>query len=541
VRGFFVSSALPVHLKALLTPQAYPHRVDSIELIETHVSWVLLTGEFVYKIKRPVHYTFVDLRSAEHRAFCCAEEIRLNRRFAPDLYLQVCEITACNGEARIGGDGTVIEHAVLMHQFRREEELDQLLAASQIEPSGLGGFGRDLADIHSQLPVATSLDSWGRADTVQRKVLENFEQCAQAGAIFGHRPALLEPLRGMVTASLDAAAPWMGARRQSGRVRECHGDLHCRNVVRQGDRLVPFDCIEFDPALRWIDVADEVAFLLADLDARGRPMHANAFLQGYLTRSGDFQACRGLTLYKFHRALVRAKVAALEASDASHASDIGAFELARSEHRAYVLCAMRALAPPKPLLILMCGLSGSGKSWLASRLAPHLNAVQVRSDVERKRLGGLTEHARSGSSIEGNLYSPRMTTGVYEHLARCAADVLEGGYTAIIDAAFLRREQRARFLELASRLGIDVCALRCFAPLEVLEARVRERAGGGTDASEADLAVLRWQQAHYDPLGPEEGCAVVEVDTAQDVPIGEVLRRLAEQGSSTSARVGFRA
>ena len=339
----------------------------------------------------------------------------------------------------------------------------------------------------------------------------------------------------MATACLDAAAPWMSVRRQSGRVRECHGDLHCRNLVRQGERLVPFDCIEFDPALRWIDVADEVAFLLTDLDARGHPAHANAFLQGYLTRSGDFQACRGLALYKFHRALVRAKVAAL---DASNASDTGAFERARSEHRAYVLYAMRALAPPKPLLILMCGLSGSGKSWLASRLAPHVNAVRLRSDVERKRLAGVTEHARSESPIEGNLYSPLMTTGVYEHLARCAADVLEGGYTAIIDAAFLRREQRARFRELASRLGSEVCVIRCFAPPELLEARVRERARRGTGASEADPAVLEWQQAHYDPLGPEDGCAVIEANTGQDVPIDEVLRRLAGEGASSFTRVG---
>lgn len=519
-----MSRGLPIHLRALLTPQAYPHAVDTIELIETHISWVLLTGPFAYKIKRPVHYAFVDLRSPERRSFCCAEEVRLNRRFAPELYLEVCDITAREGgAARIAGDGPVIERAVRMGQFRREDELDRLLAAAKIKPAELECFGRDLANIHSELPVAPSSQTRGQGEVVRAGVLENLKQCARAAAIMGNSFPF-NALSGPFIRMLADSQPWMNARLQAGRVRECHGDLHCRNVVRLRARLVAFDCIDFDPALRWIDVADEIAFLLADLEARGSWRHAHAFLQGYLDRSGDFQACRVLTPYKVHRALVRAKVAAL---DASNATDIGAFERARIEHGGYVSSAMHTLASSKPMLILMVGLSGSGKTWLAGDLAPHLGAVHLRSDLERKRLSGLPEQARSASAIAEGLYSPDVSARVYEQLAQCVAEVLGGGYTAIVDAAFLRRDQRARFRELAAELDVELHVFHCHAPAELLRARIRERAVRGTDASEADLSVLAWQQAHQDPLHSDEGLEVIDVDTGVGAPVEDVLRELA--------------
>jgi len=278
-------------------------------------------------------------------------------------------------------------------------------------------------------------------------------------------------------------------------------------------------------------VADEIAFLLADLEARGSRRHAHAFFQGYLDRSGDFQACRVLTPYKVHRALVRAKVAAL---DASNATDIGAFERARTEHRGYVSHAMHTLAPSKPMLILMVGLSGSGKTWLAGDLAPHLGAVHLRSDLERKRLSGLAEQARSASAIAEGLYAPDVSARVYEHLAHCVADVLGGGYTVIVDAAFLRRDQRARFRELEAALDVEFHVLHCHAPAGLLRTRIRERALRGTDASEADLSVLTWQQAHQDPLHSDEGFAIIDVDTGAGAPIAEVLRGLAATPESTS-------
>lgn len=332
---------LPSHLAGLVSPEAYPHAVEKVQLVETHISWVLLTGEYAYKIKRPVAYPFVDLRSAERRAFYCAEELRLNRRFAPELYLEVCEVREEGGSIRIGGSGRIVEHCVKMRQFARDEELDRLVDAGHLEPDALDRFGRDLAAIHARLPAAGAAEPWGSADQVRRGMLENIEQYEQAArrAEFPIAPNL----RAEVTVRLAELAGEIDARRAQGRVRECHGDLHARNIVRRDARLIAFDCMEFEPAFRWIDVAEEVALLLADLRARGQTRPAHAFLSGYLAESGDYGLCRVLDLYKTHRALTRAKIAALEG--------------VQSHHDAQLAEARRALARKSPLLVLVTGLS----------------------------------------------------------------------------------------------------------------------------------------------------------------------------------------
>lgn len=510
-------AAFPERLKALLGPGAYPHPVERVQLIETHVSWVLLTGELAYKIKRPVRYSFVDQRSLERRGFLCREEARLNRRFAPQLYLGVSAVVQLDGQTRLDvAGGEVIEWAVRMRQFRRDEELDRLLAGGRIEPQELESFGHDLAVIHAGLPAARPGEGAVRQDP-RALVLGNLQECAQAALPFGKQDEVVA-LRPSLEAYLAATAALMSERLAAGRVRECHGDLHARNVVRQGTRLVAFDCLEFDPALRWIDVADEIAFLLMDLDARQRPLHAQAFLGGYLMHSGDYQACRLLYLYKAHRALVRAKVAAL------HSVDDGASDSQR-QLDAYVACARDALAPRRPLLILMSGLSGSGKTWMARHLAPALGAVHLRSDVERKRLAGLPANARSGSRLEGDLYSSEATTRVYEHLARCAQEVLAGGYTAIVDASFQRREQRAAFQELAAQHAAVI--VRCQAPRQVLERRILQRLERADDPSEADLTVLHWQEAHAEPIEAAEPFRVIDICTTDADAMHALARQLA--------------
>lgn len=519
-------SALPAHLQSLLEPRAYPHPVTAVQLIETHVSWVLLTGEFAYKVKRPVHYPFVDLRSGERRAFLCREEVRLNRRFAPELYLDVCAITVENGAARIDGHGAVIEHAVRMRQFPPGAELDRLLAAGGIEPAELEVFGGELARIHERLPLPDPRQRWGRPEALRTIVTDNVAEAACAVAPLGEMP-FPRGLPQALAAAVEAALPTLSTRFAAGRVRECHGDLHARNVVRLAAGLRAFDCLEFEPALRWTDVADEIAFLLADLGARGRPLHAQAFLGGYLTASGDYQACSCLPLFRAHRALVRCKVAALSALGGGQSER--AREEARRDSQAYLACALGSLAPRSPLLLLMSGLSGSGKTWLAQRLAPHLAAVHVRSDIERKRLAGLAAADRSGSAVAQGLYAPAATRAVYRRLVQCASDILGGGYSAIVDATFGEREQRAQFAALAARLGVRAVIVHCQAPVETLEARIVERRRSDADPSEADVAVLEWQRSHFEPIVPAEGFLVHELATAAPHALEDLLRRIAPQ------------
>lgn len=503
--------ALPEHLQSLLRPRAYSHPVEVVRPVETHISWLLLTGSIAYKIKRPVHFAFIDLRSPARRAFLCEEEVRLNRRFAPELYLGVSHITADPQGARMDGVGADIEACVRMHQFDSQESLDHLLERGAIEPSELFAFGRELACIHADLPAVDAAHEWGQPAVVRAMLLRNFDECAESlGAVAPIVDALV--LRSLLDAAAQSAAQWMAARRSRGRVRECHGDLHCSNIVRLNGKLRAFDCLEFDPAMRWIDVADEISFLLADLAAYDTPTLQQAFLGGYLLESGDFDACRHLYLYQAHRFLVRAKVLALSGAG-------------RSAPR-LVEAARRVLAPKRGALILMSGLSGSGKSWLAQRLAPGLGAVHIRSDVERKRLGGIGIDAHAAAAPGQGLYCEQTSERLHAHLLSAADSLLNGGYTALIDATFIRREQRRAFLELASRLDVPVRVVRCEAAESVLKARIEGRAKGGSDPSDADLSVLQWQIEHEEHFEPDEIPFVLYVRSDDPLALEETRRQL---------------
>ena len=500
---------LPEHLSALMRGDAYPHPVEEVRLIETHISWVLLTGEWAYKIKRPVAFPFVDLRSPERRAFFCEEELRLNRRFAPQLYVEVCDITESEGGARISGIGRAIDHAVKMLQFPTECGLDRLLLANAIAPEVLERFGAELADLHRELPLVDDNEPWGKAETVCRAVLENLSECERAARIFS-RTEVPGSLRTTLEKRLARSKELLSIRRERGFVRECHGDLHARNVVLYDSELLAFDCMEFEPAFRWIDVAQEIAFLWMDLCRHGREAHAHAFLSGYLSQNGDYDGCALIRLYAAHCALVRAKIVALEAAQSNETPEI---EAARSRFDGYMAWVRDSLAAKQPRLILMSGWSGSGKTWLAKRVAPRLGAIHLRSDVERKRLAGLAEVDRADSEILSGLYAREKSTQVYEHLATCASSCLAGGFTAVVDATFLMREDRAHFLQLAKRLHIEPVLIRCQAPEEVLRERIVGRQNEGGDPSDATLPVLEWQQSHADAVGEDEPFKVIDIDT----------------------------
>jgi len=500
--------ALPRHLQSLLSPQAYPHPVKDVRLVETHISWLLLTGELVYKIKRPVHFPFVDLRSAEHRRFLCHEEVRLNRRFAPTLYLGVSQITADNNGVQIDGSGPVLESSVRMRQFDPGEQLDHLLERRALQPTELFEFGRELARIHATLPAADASHHWGQPQAVRAMFLRNLDECA--GVLGNNVPPAL---RASLDETARRAAVWMAHRRSRHHVRECHGDLHCSNIVKLEGRLCAFDGLEFDPALRWIDVADEIAFLLADLAPYNDPLLQQAFLSGYLLESGDYDAARYLFLYQVHRLLVRAKIVSLS-GEGPPAS-------------AFVVAAQRMLGPKRPVLILMSGLSGSGKSWLARQLAPTLRAIQLRSDIERKRLTGSNIHARAASAPGTGLYSAEATERLQVSLLADADSLLSGGMTTIVDATFLRWNHRRAFLNLAARLGVPVRIVRCDAALDVLRARIDGRATRGNDPSDADSSVLAWQLQH-DELFDSGECGVLVRVSSEDPQMLQTARQQLE-------------
>lgn len=494
-------------VRDLLRAEAYPHEVAGLRLVETHISWVLLTGPYAYKIKQPVRFDFLDASSAGRREQLCHEEIRLNRRFAPELYLDVVPILSRDGHLWIGGAGPVCDHAVRMRQFDPAQQLDQRIQSGSVTAADLRSFASELARLHAAAPAAGSEGVYGSAETLRRHIMDNLPPLRTRLQAPQQRQRL-ERLQGWLDNALAELRHMLGLRLAAGRVRECHGDLHAGNIVCWRGRWLPFDCIEFDAQLRWIDVMNDVAFLYMDLCRLGRRDLACAFLSRYLEESGDYDGVRLLRLYAVYRALVRAKV---EALGPPVAADVDAGRERRLA--GWLATALRLTQPRELALVIMHGVTGSGKSLLSEALVPVLGAVRIRSDLERKRLEGVPAAMQRSQQVDSGSYSPAMTGRTYERLLANAAAVLEGGLPVIIDATFLERRWRDAAGALARRLSATLLIVDCRADQATLRLRLRQRRERGMDASEATPAVLESQLAAFRALDDDERPCSLELDT----------------------------
>lgn len=514
-------------IAALLQPARLPGTGEPASLLETHISWVLLAGEHAYKIKKPVNLGFLDFSSLEARRGCCEAELRLNRRTAPDLYLDVLPLTGTRSAPVIGGAGEPIEYLLRMRRFEQEALLDSMARRGALQPAHLERLAASIEGFHRGLPAAPVELGYGTAERVFADAMQNFDQLRELGA----DDALLGDLRDWTRREHARLAPVFESRLRGGFVRECHGDLHLGNIVMLGGTPTPFDCIEFNDAFRWIDVINEVAFLVMDLREHGLPGHAHAFLDAYLEAGGDYAGVDLLRYYIVYRAMVRAKVARMRArqaragaaSEAEGASagaegafprPAGAQTRLATEYRAYLELAREAAAPGRGALILMHGLSGSGKSTVARDLGAGLRALRLRSDIERKRLHRLAPLARTGADIGEGIYAPGSSDLTYDRLADLARPLIARGYPVIIDAAFLDRGRRLRFRDLARELGAPFAIVACTAPEALLRERIARRAREGADASDAGLRVLEQQLAAYNPLSGDESADALAVDAA---------------------------
>jgi hypothetical protein len=500
------SADLPAFNPKDLRAAAFPHPIVRLEVRETHISWVVLTGPFAYKIKKSVQFDFLDTSTLERRHHLCEEELRLNRRLASDLYVDVVPITRDAEGLRVGGQGQVLDYAVRMKQFDISQELPELLARSAVSSTEITDLGLRLADFHRQVPTAPASRDFPHTRELHDAVLGNLALLLSHlddQALMAEVGAVVEWTHDYLKGSLDA----LRSREEHGAIRECHGDLHAGNIVRWAGRLVPFDCLEFDPKLRWIDVMNDIAFLVMDLTARDRPDLAFAFLNAYLERTGDYEGLRHLGFYAVYRALVRAMVDSLGAEQ----SPARRGEL-HARLKARIKAARTYVDRPQPALILMHGLSGSGKSWLSEQLIAPLAAVRMRSDVERKRIAGVNSNNAAGNFGQG-MYSPNMTHRTYARLLECAESALNGGINTLLDAAFLTRSVRHLFQELAARRGSPFIILACRADHATMIRRLAERGQRRTDPSDADAAILAQQPQAADPLDDEERARTLQIDT----------------------------
>lgn len=510
-------------IDALMEPRAYPHPVSSIELVETHISWVILTGTFAYKIKKAVRLDFLDFSSLERRHHYCEEELRLNRRWAPELYLDVIPVRGTADSPIIGGDGgKPIEYALKMQQFPQEAQLDEQLHAGLLHENDMVSLAETIARYHDQANIIEYSNDRESVGKVRAPMMENFSPLRQAIDM-----DLLSRVQRWTSNSLRDLKPRLIQRRKDGFVRECHGDLHLANLVRLPEGIVAFDCVEFSPELRNIDVISDVAFLVMDLVAHARQDLAYLLLNRYLERTGDYSGMDVFNLYFVYHCMIRAKVAAIRSVE--RAEDEGREEeIERLKHNLAVAARWIDMAPPK--LIGMHGYSASGKTWVSSQLMSELPAIRVRSDIERKRLFGLEESGRSESGPGTGIYTDRARTRVYHVLSTIAEGLLAAGFNVIVDASFLRRADRQSLRSLAEGRGLFCGFVSTEADKALLASRLRARRSGREAVSEADTSVLEHQYAHTDGLDATECDHTVFVATDSATDPGQIVKSLRRLG-----------
>lgn len=485
-------------------------------LVQTHISWVLLTDDHAWKIKKPVRLGFLDCRSRHARQHLCEEELRLNRRLAPDLYLGVATVTGTPEHPCLEGTAPVLDHAVKMRRFADGALLSERLAGGHLHAADVDRLAQRLAEFHRQAPVAAADSGFGTPERVAGDLRAVVRRLAGSDAGFD-----AAPWRDWVEQQACSMTATWARRLREGFVREVHGDLHLANLVDLDGDITAFDAIEFDPALRWIDVASDIAFAVMDLHAHGRPDLAMRLLDGWLSCTGDHGAVTVLRSYLVYRALVRALVRNLTVAPDRRPGDActGASPTARQ----YLAEACRWRDAADPRLLITEGLPGSGKTWVTTRLLARCGAIRWRSDVERKRLHGLASTDRSPSPPGQGLYTDTATAQVYAQLERLAREGLQAGWPLIIDASFAQAAARRRMRALAQSLKVPFAILCCEAPDDELRRRLQLRRRQGTDASDADAAVLTHARGSREPLAPDEQALALPMAAAPDVE--ELARR----------------
>lgn len=510
-------------IAALQNPALYPHPVEGFQVIETHISWVILTGPFAYKVKKPVNFGFLDFTSLDARAHFCAEELRLNQRLTADLYLDVLPVTGSVEAPQLGGDGPAIEYVLKMRQFPQSGLLSTLQANGELTTQHIDALAEQIAHFHLNAPKVPAEHDAGTPDSVMAPVAQNFEQILP---FLSDKNDLLqlEALKAWAESSFERLKPLFAQRKAQGFTRECHGDIHLGNATVIDGNVVIFDCIEFNEPFRFTDVWADTGFLAMDLEDRGLKSLARRLISQYLELTGDYQGLEVLNFYKAYRALVRAKVALFsmpaEATAVQRATTL-------RQYRNYANLAESYSTIPSRFMAITHGVSAVGKSHVAMRLVEALGAIRLRSDVERKRLFGEQTVA---NEVQAGIYSADASAATYAHLHEIAEVILHAGFPVVIDATYLKREQRDNAAKIAEATGTPFLILDCNAPQAVIESWLAMRQADQKDPSDATLAVIEAQQANREALTPDEILRSKRVQTNEsgtlDTVVAQIRQRL---------------
>lgn len=497
-------------IQNLQNPALYNHPIKYFKLIETHASWVILTGEYVYKIKKPVDFIFLDYSSLEKRRYFCNLELELNQILAPELYLEVLPITGSETNPALNGSGEIIEYVLKMREFPQKNLLNVVAAAGKMTLQHIYQLAKIIADFHAR--IKQDVTSYiGTPEQVHEPVIQNFDQI---------RPLLKKLTDLSVIDELEnwAQTTWQKCydifvqRKKAGFIRACHGDIHLGNITLIQDLPVIFDCVEFNEAIRWTDVMADIGFLLMDLQDQGQIEFSHCLLNRYLEITGDYQGLTLLPYYLSYRAMVRAKVNLFQVAHA----DTERQQQFLAAYERFIRLAQCYAIKTKPVLLITHGRSGSGKSTIASKVVKKYGAIQIRSDVERKRMAGMELTASSQSRLYQDLYHPDVTEKVYARLVELTEMIINAGYSVVVDATFAKQAQRELFFNLAETLKIPYAIVHCDTSEQQMQQTLEQRKQKKDEISEARLEVLAAQAGEWQALTAKELAQTISVGFDQE-------------------------
>ncbi|ELS03236.1 hypothetical protein Xen7305DRAFT_00029560 [Xenococcus sp. PCC 7305] len=490
-----LQQALPYLIKLMMQPEFYPHPVtEPIKLIQTHISYVLLTGDYVYKVKKAVNLGFLNFSTLAARHHFCQEELRLNHRLAPEIYLEVLPITQIGQKFVLDGSGEAQEYALKMRQFPQDSLLSNMLKQGKLTRDLVAQLGRIVAQVHLRAKTSDYIRSFGDIAQLQNAIAQNYQQSQKyIGSLQTQQQ--YEETKSFSDRFFTVQATSLKQRQENNWIRECHGDLHLDNICFWQNKIQLFDCIEFNEQFRFVDVMYDVAFLMMDLEASGHQELANVFLNSYIERTGDWDGLFVLPLYLSRQAYVRAKINSWLWDNPTLPEQKQLHAGAKAEN--YYRLAWQYTRPHEGKLFLMSGLSGSGKTTVAKQLANSLGAIHIRSDAVRKHLSGTPLDQAGDPSI----YTPDMSRKTYGKLSELGIKLASYGYTVILDAKYDRQSLRTAVIAKAQTKQISLEIIFCTAPEQVLRDRLWARTG---DISDATVELLESQKKSFEAFTEAE-------------------------------------
>ena len=522
----------PMLVESMLNPAFYPESPNKITLVQTHISYVFIADERVYKVKKPVNFGFLDFTSLEKRKYFCDQEVELNRRLAPQAYLDVVPICADeSGRLHLGANGgQVVEYAVEMIRLPNDRMLKSLLSEKRAGYPEMEAIAAKVADFHAHAATGGAVNEMGRIETIRFNCEENFNQTEKYVGRTVSRDRY-DFMRDYVQSFLAREQELLERRITDHRIRDCHGDLHLEHICLT-DGIVIFDCIEFNERFRYSDIASEVAFLAMDLDYNGYPEFAEAFVSAYLTYSKDRELLKLLNFYQSYRAYVRAKVISFRLDEPA-LSDVARKEIHDVASRYYELAFHYAARLKAPALILVAGLMGTGKSVLSKNLASLLDAEVIRMDALRKEMLDIPPAERRYENFGEGIYSDAISREAYRRAFEAAEEKLAKGQAVIIDASFKKREERMRAREAASRHNADFFMIECVCPEHEIKRRLNRRTLNRRDPSDGRWEIFETQKRDFDEINasgkpefPEEAHIRIDTSTSREEAAIKALRRI---------------